>query len=68
MSSNQRVRTKAFAVQVARFCTALPPYWMELLIETGIVTPERMHPLMKEPDELIAMAVTAVRTIKSRRR
>ena len=117
MSSNLRVRTKAFAVQIIRFCAALPPteearvikrqllrsgtspgaqcreatrarsnaemiskietalqeldestYWMELLIETGIVSPERMHPLMKEADELIAMAVTAVRTIKNRRR
>jgi four helix bundle protein len=117
MSSSLRVRTKAFAVQIIRFCAALPSsdearvikrqllrsgtspgaqcreatrarsdaemiskidtalqeleesaYWMELLIETGIVTPERLHPLMKEADELISMAVSAVRTIKNRSR
>ena len=117
MSSNLRVRTKAFAVAIIRFCMSLPPtdearvmkrqllrsgtspgahcreatrarsnaemiskietalqeldeslYWMELLMETEVVTPQRVHPLMKEADELIAMAVTAVRTIKSRRR
>ena len=42
-------------------------YWMELLIEAEIVDPKRLQPLMQEADELIAMAVTAVRTIKSRR-
>jgi four helix bundle protein len=42
-------------------------YWMELLIEAEIVDRGRLEPLMQEADELIAMAVTAVRTIKRRR-
>lgn len=42
-------------------------YWMELLGETKIVAMDRLQPLVKEADELIAMAVTAVRTIKRRR-
>ena len=42
-------------------------YWMELLIEAKITAPERLEALMKEADELMAMAVAAVRTIKRRR-
>ena len=117
VSSSLRVRTKAFAVAVIRFCIGLPRtdeaqvikrqllrsgtspgahcreatrarsnaemiskietalqeldesvYWMELLLETEIVGPEPLDPLLREADELIAMAVTAVRTIKTRRR
>jgi four helix bundle protein len=111
-----RKRTKAFAIEILRFCQSLPPtdearmikrqlmrsgtspgahcreatrsrsdaemiskietalqeldesvYWMELLIETGIMDPSRLEPLMREADELMAMAVTAVRTLKRRR-
>ncbi len=40
-------------------------YWMELLIETKIVSSERLKPLMKENDEIIAILVS---TIKSARR
>ncbi len=42
-------------------------YWMELLIDAGIVPARRLQPLMQEADELIAMAVASVRTIKRRR-
>lgn len=112
-----RSRTKAFAIEVIRLCTSLPPtdearvikrqllrsgtspgahcreatrarsnaemvskietalqeldesvYWMKLLMETKIVPSERLHALMQEADELIAMAVTAARTIKKRPR
>ncbi len=117
VSSNLRVRAKAFALQVIRFCAALPPsaaggvikrqllrsgtspgahlreatrarsdaemvskletalqeldeslYWMELLVEAEIAPPERLLPLIEEADELIAMGVSAVRTIKNRPR
>jgi four helix bundle protein len=43
-------------------------YWMELLIESEIAPAARLQPLMAEADELIAMGVAAVRTIKRRRR
>jgi four helix bundle protein len=42
-------------------------YWMELLIETEIISERRLQPLMREADELIAMTVASVRTIKRRR-
>ncbi len=40
-------------------------YWMELLIETKIIKIDRLHPLMKEADEITAILVT---TIKSARK
>ena len=43
-------------------------YWMELLIEGEIVPAARLQPLMQEADELIAMGVASVRTIKRRRK
>jgi len=42
-------------------------YWLELLGESGIVQPERLTDLMKEADELIAILVTSVKTVKNRR-
>ena len=117
VSSNLRVRAKAFAVQIIRFCMSLPSseearvikrqllrsgtspgahfreatrarsnaemiskletalqeldeslYWMELLVEAGIIHPDRLQPMREEADELIAMGVSAVRTIKNRPR
>lgn len=43
-------------------------YWLELLIEAGVVRAERLEGLMKEADELIAILVTSVKTIKRRKR
>ncbi len=42
-------------------------YWMELLVGSEIVSAERLEPLMREADELIAMGVAAVLTIKRKR-
>jgi four helix bundle protein len=39
-------------------------YWMELLIETGIILPERLKDLEKEADELLAIMVSSIRTAK----
>ena len=115
-SHDLRVQTRAFAIDIIRLCTSLPPseasrvirrqllrsgtspgahcreatrarsdaemvskietalqeldesvYWMELLLDAGIGKPERIEPLMREANELIAMSVAAVRTIKRRR-
>ena len=41
-------------------------YWLELLIEAEIVNPKRLEPLLTEIDELIAIIVTSVRTMKRR--
>lgn len=39
-------------------------YWLELLIEAGIVTPDSLEELMKEANELLAIVVTSIRTAK----
>ena len=43
-------------------------YWFELLMECEIVTPARLTPLHAEANELTAILVTSVRTLKQRRR
>lgn len=68
----EATRSRSNAEMISKIETALQEldesvYWMELLIDANIVEPKRLEVLMKEADELIAMAVTAVRTIKSRR-
>ena len=65
-------RSRSNAEMISKLETALQEldeslYWMELLIEAEIVTGPRLQPLMQEADELIAMAVASVRTIKRRR-
>ncbi len=40
-------------------------FWMEMLIEAGIITPpERLLPLMQEADELIAILTATVKTTR----
>jgi len=39
-------------------------YWMELLIEAGIVLEERLSPLMKEANELISILTASVKTAR----
>jgi four helix bundle protein len=39
-------------------------YWLELLLEGGIVSPEKLAPLRQECDELIAIFVTIVKRSK----
>lgn len=42
-------------------------YWMELLVESGIVPAERLATLQKENNELTAIFVASVRTAKKSR-
>jgi len=39
-------------------------YWIELLLEAGIVSPEKLAALRQECDELIAIFVTIVRRVQ----
>ncbi len=41
-------------------------YWMELLVESGIVKARRLSSLMREANELTAILVTSVKTLKHR--
>jgi four helix bundle protein len=40
-------------------------YWMEILIEAGIVPAEKLSPLMQEGDELIAILTASVKTARA---
>ena len=42
-------------------------YWMELLVESGIMKRELLANLMKEADEITAIMVASVKTIKRRK-
>jgi len=41
-------------------------YWIELLIEAGIVAPDNAEVLKKEANELLAMTVASIKTLRSR--
>ena len=39
-------------------------YWMELLIDTGIVKRKRIADLMSEADQILAIVVASIKTAK----
>ena len=41
-------------------------YWMELIIESGLVSEARLLELMQETNEIIAMTVASIRTLQKR--
>jgi len=43
-------------------------YWMELLVESDMVTADRLRPLMQEVNELLAITVASIRTTKAKRK
>ncbi|WP_133511492.1 four helix bundle protein [Candidatus Thiosymbion oneisti] len=43
-------------------------YWLELLVDSGIIKAELLAALMAEADELTAILVTSAKTIKNRKR
>jgi hypothetical protein len=42
-------------------------YWMELLVEGGMVKKGKLGPLMQEANELAAICVASARTARKRR-
>ena len=36
-------------------------FWLRLILATNLVPPERVHPLLQEADELVAIFTTTVR-------
>jgi four helix bundle protein len=42
-------------------------YWLELLAESGIIKAELLSDLINEANELTAILVTSVKTLKARR-
>ena len=41
-------------------------FWLELLIESDLVAESRLKELMKETDELLAMTVASINTLRGR--
>jgi four helix bundle protein len=41
-------------------------YWIDLLVEAGIVAPNNAEALKKEANELLAMTVASIKTLRSR--
>ena len=41
-------------------------YWLELLIESGIVSAERLQPLLDEAHQLLAILITVAKNAKNR--
>jgi len=41
-------------------------YWLELLVDSGIVKAEHMAELLKEADEIISILVSSAKTVKQR--
>ena len=41
-------------------------YWMELLADAGVIPAERIGTLKKEANELLAMTVASIKTLRSR--
>lgn len=39
-------------------------YWMELLIDSGLVPKHRITDLMQEGDEIVAMTVASIKTLR----
>lgn len=42
-------------------------YWMELLIDSGIVSERKLTALMQDVNEIVAMTVASIKTLRSRR-
>ena len=42
-------------------------YWLELLVEANIVPEERLAPLMQETNEVVAMIVSSIKTLRRTR-
>ena len=43
-------------------------YWMELLIESGLLAEVRLSELLQETNEIVAMTVASIRTLQKRDR
>ena len=42
-------------------------YWMELLVEAGIIPETRVSALMRETNEILAMTVASIKTLRKKK-
>jgi four helix bundle protein len=43
-------------------------YWLEILVEAGYLSPEKVSPMAKETSEILAMTVASIKTLRTRNR
>lgn len=41
-------------------------YWMELIVEAGLIPNDKLHDLMREANEIIAMLVASLKTLRAK--
>ncbi len=41
-------------------------YWMEMLVDSGVLQAGQVHKLLKEADEIVAMTVASIKTLRRR--
>ena len=41
-------------------------YWLELIVAAELMTADRLRPLMKEVNEIVAMTVASIKTLRGR--
>ena len=41
-------------------------YWLELLVESGLMTADKLKSLMQESTEILAMTVASIKTLKEK--
>jgi hypothetical protein len=39
-------------------------FWLELLLDSGVVEPDKIRPLLRETNELVSIFVASLRTVK----
>jgi four helix bundle protein len=42
-------------------------YWLEILVETGLLSQEQIANIHKETDEILAMTVASIKTLRNRK-
>lgn len=42
-------------------------YWLELLVQAEISSSDKVRPLIKEADEIVAMTVASIKTLRTRK-
>ena len=42
-------------------------YWLELLVESDLIPESRLSDLMKETDEIVAMVVSSIKTLRKKK-
>jgi four helix bundle protein len=41
-------------------------YWLELIQDSGLCSPERINPIKKETDEIISIVVASLKTLRNK--